>query len=488
MAAMTTASGTTTISPPASSGDDHGTWKYAGSGHHANSLHFNDYDANTGSTSEDVFSSHSGNANRDSHDVNGYAPTRDSHTDSRANSLADNKRSNTEVEGTDENSKWIHRDKLAKIESEELQAAGIKLPKSRAQSRPRRDRSEDKMSGRRPGTDASDSRPQTRSRKNSDLSWDLRMPGEGANDSGQSITSNGPVKGSRIPVPKSPAPLSAKSGFPLATDDEPLSSPPKSRSRSGSMNALDAVTRPPTTKRAVTESPTKKTTTAPATRKASAPAKSGASTRPKTRPGGTQRNGSSARPSTRSGDLSPSPRAPEGDPPWMISAYKPDPRLPPDQQLLPTVAKRLQQEKWEQEGKFGNVYDKDFRPLNEEAFVRPPELDKPRSPEPESDEYQQDWPLRPEAKNLAQNKAERPELNRPGTGSYSTMPKIQDPPVVSPVNSPRSIQQPQMGQLPQRQPRPESQPQPAPVVRLPEPPEQEDEKPKKGGCGCCVVM
>ena len=27
----------------------------------------------------------------------------------------------------------------------------------------------------------------------------------------------------------------------------------------------------------------------------------------------------------------------EGDPPWMVSAYTPDPRLPPDQQLLPTA-------------------------------------------------------------------------------------------------------------------------------------------------------
>ncbi len=31
----------------------------------------------------------------------------------------------------EEDSKWIHRDKLAKIESEELQAAGIILPKAR---------------------------------------------------------------------------------------------------------------------------------------------------------------------------------------------------------------------------------------------------------------------------------------------------------------------------------------------------------------------
>ena len=63
----------------------------------------------------------------------------------------------------------------------------------------------------------------------------------------------------------------------------------------------------------------------------------------------------------------------EGEPPWMVSAFRPDPRLPPEQQLLPTVAKRLQQEKWEREGKVGNVYDKEFRPLTDEGFLEPPE-------------------------------------------------------------------------------------------------------------------
>ncbi len=37
--------------------------------------------------------------------------------------------------GIDDNSKWIHRDKLARIESEELQAAGIFLPKPRDRDR-----------------------------------------------------------------------------------------------------------------------------------------------------------------------------------------------------------------------------------------------------------------------------------------------------------------------------------------------------------------
>lgn len=88
----------------------------------------------------------------------------------------------------------------------------------------------------------------------------------------------------------------------------------------------------------------------------------------------------------------------EGDPPWLVSAYKPDPRLPPDQQLLPTVARRLQQEKWEQEGKFGSIYDKDFRPLTGEGFLSPPE----NMPSSSSDDIVKqevekpadDWPLK----------------------------------------------------------------------------------------------
>ena len=48
--------------------------------------------------------------------------------------------------------------------------------------------------------------------------------------------------------------------------------------------------------------------------------------------------------------------------------YKPDPRLPPDQQIIPTHAKRMQQEQWESEGRVGSMYDTDFRLLNTEEM------------------------------------------------------------------------------------------------------------------------
>jgi hypothetical protein len=162
----------------------------------------------------------------------------------------------------------------------------------------------------------------------------------------------------------------------------------------------------------------------------------------------------------------------EGEPPWMVSAYRPDPRLPPDQQLLPTVAKRLQQEKWEREGKFGSVYDKEFRPLTDEGFLKPPEPgtqeeQKQQEEEQEAEKEEQkqeqgDWPLRQETKS--------PTL--PGrANSYSTMPKISDKPAANPLA---------------RTPTHQAQPSVSQTVKVPEPSEKPKEK--EAGCGCCIVM
>lgn len=387
----------------------------------------------------------------------------------------------------EEKSHWIHRDKLAKIENEELQAAGIYLPKPRAHSRPRRDRSQDKANGhsRRP-TDTSDQQSLPRSRKGSTQSdmppldpetptWDLRLPEEIAEDPGEEYwVANDSGKGTRIPLAKlSPAPIPvdyierdapiSRKTSAFGLDDEYTMSIPKPRSRSNSSAfRLDDPPQTQAARRAAGEGSPKKTTS---TRKISGPGKQPATGRPKTRSGSGPRSSSTTRPSTR-GEMSASRAAPEGEPPWMVSAYKPDPRLPPDQQLLPTVARRLQQEKWEQEGKFGNVYDTEFRPLNEQAAMKPPELTRPKDAEQRQDE----WPLRADAKSPAPG-------SRPGTSSYSTMPKIQDKPAPSPMPSPRPAQQPQ--------------PQSAADATAPEAAQDvpaQEEKKKRGGCGCCVVM
>ncbi|OTA53063.1 hypothetical protein K449DRAFT_402207 [Hypoxylon sp. EC38] len=482
MAAMSAYSGTTTLTPPSSSHADHSGWNHV-SGHHDSSmphkLSTDRRDTNGSAKGAHYFGN--GDSTYDPYATDNYRTNKDTRT-------SDHKRPNADVSPSglddDEHSKWIHRDKLARIESQELQAAGIILPKPRAQSRPRRDRSQDKVNGHRRATDASEHQPASRSRKNSELSlektpdtevpsWDLRLPEEIAEDPSEYWVTNETGK-SRIPVAKvSPAPIPIdflerdapvmrKPSFPMLDEDVSISLP-KPRSRSGSSNVVDDAPKVQPVKRSVTEGSPKKTATG--SRKTSAPAKGTSQGRPKTRSGPTTRSTSTTRPTTRSGELSPpiSKSAPEGDPPWMVSAYKPDPRLPPDQQLLPTVAKRLQQEKWEQEGKFGNIYDKEFRPLNDEGFLKPPELEKPKDVEEKQDE----WPLRPGAKSPN-------TTSRPGTSSYSTMPKIQGTPAISPLASPLSVQSPQI--------------QPAQSTRVPTQVEQPQEKPKEAGCGCCIVM
>jgi len=408
-----------------------------------------------------------------------------------------NKRTTTELyenEQDDTSSKWIHRDKLARIESEELQAAGIFLPKPRARSKPpRRDSALDKPNGYRKPTDI-ETPAENRSRKNSfavsepktpDVtvpSWDLRLPEEIAAEAGYFVLNSGGKGASRLPVAKlSPVPIPIEhierdTPMPRKRDDSPgaedVIAYPKTRSRSGSMKALEPTTSigsTPQPKRAVTEVSPKKNPAG--ARKTSAPARAGGPQgRPKTRNGpskdSTSSSGGQTRPTTRSGERDLSPGAmskqPEGDPPWMISAYRPDPRLPPDQQLLPTVAKRLQQEKWEREGKFGNVYDKEFRPLNDEGFLKPPESPQKNTAEKENDRSLE-WPLKTEARS--------PTPAQGRTGSYSTIPKIQDKPMVSPLPSPRSP-------LPQTDG--------SAVQRVPDVPEEQEQQ--KKSCGCCIVM
>ncbi|RDW83417.1 hypothetical protein BP5796_04908 [Coleophoma crateriformis] len=390
-----------------------------------------------------------------------------------------------------ENSRWIHRDKLARIESEELQAAGIILPRTRASSKTnRRERSRDQQSNGFSKSEHSGKRKRggslaTEEEAPENADWDLRLPGEAADDDGEFYRDmSGGARGvSRIPIAKtSPLPIPVdflERDTPVRrkqsgsyTGDEEAISYPKSRGRSQSVKVLEdaAVTPIPAKKPTGETSPSKRTA-----RKGSAqaPRAASASQRPKPK-SGSARDNTGQRPTTRSGELNSTTKGPEGDPPWLASMYKPDPRLPPDQQLLPTVAKRLQQEQWEKEGKFGNAYDTQFRPLSQMEF--PDQLpDQPSDiiPQTQSAEVidlkpeqpQSEWPLRgPKSPALS--------TGRPGTssnGSYSTMPKIQThgngkPQGMPTLPSPKTSQQ-------------------API-RLPEPPEET----KKKGCGCCVVM
>lgn len=419
-----------------------------------------------------------------------------------------------------DDSKWIHRDKLARIESEELQAAGIFLPAPRSHSRPRH-ATQERPSASRKTSDA-DLHTSSRPRKNSSAvagstlgassgdprfqtgaaNWDLRLPEEiaEAEEANYWTSVNGMKGSSRIPVAKvSPAPIPSD----VLERDTPArrrrdSSPndeaadikmPRTRARSSSAStklevaASAAVGSTPQPKRAATDSSPKKAAADSSPKKAvsvrKGSGKSGGTGRQKTRGAPSKDSTSSAsgttRPSTRSGErelgaVSPvnNARAPEGDPPWMVSAYKPDPRLPPDQQLLPTVAKRLQQEKWEREGKFGNIYDREFRPLTDDGFLSPPEPKDKLSPQPDEkqEEKTEDWPLKAEPKSPT-----APSLRQQRTGSYSTIPKVQDPPQ-SPLPPSRGNGAPG---------------QPSPLVRLPDIPDNDASQEKKG-CMCCIVM
>ncbi|OQO00972.1 hypothetical protein B0A48_13661 [Cryoendolithus antarcticus] len=168
-------------------------------------------------------------------------------------------------------------------------------------------------------------------------------------------------------------------------------------------------------------------------------------------------SGQSVRPLSSSGKPRPSTshQRPEGDAPWLATMYKPDPRLPPEEQMLPTHAKRMMQEQWEKDGKTGTAYDRDFRLLNDE----PLDSHKPTSNTLDPQQQTFDQPSRisprpqvPPKENIAPgtptgngwplgspSSPVKSEVGstRPGTsGGYRITPMIATPPVIN-LPSPR---------------------------------------------------
>ena len=283
-----------------------------------------------------------------------------------------------------EESRWIHRDKLAAIESQEMQDAGISppLPRSGSKSRSRREKSEDldqeeaghpnKMGKKRklkatPKDEEADEQMPFNE-------FDVRSPEEIAADA-LVERSPSPIyrqqtarsSSSRIPVPRSsPMPLPQEhlerttplprkrnaSGTWSGADEDGISyNRLRSRGNSvGSQVLLDEVDSPQSPSRPSSSgSPTK---TKSGITKTSHARKSSTSTptsnqKPRSASSGRSPSTPLQRPKSRSG-LEPRPptavNRPEGEAPWLKDMYKPDPRLPPDQQLLPTHAKRLQEE------------------------------------------------------------------------------------------------------------------------------------------------
>lgn len=415
-----------------------------------------------------------------------------------------------------EHSRWIHRDKLALIESHEMQEAGIKLP-------PRSGRATSKSNGTRaPIRDPS--REQSRDRyRNGPQEHELDIeetkfqrplkhddeserrlgdiPGPELQKSEETpseppiSTTNSSItyrqhglrsSSSRIPVPKSSplpipqgsmdrhAPSQRKRGASgnWGGGDEEGVFYGKTRSRSQSVGSqvlledgdlAESPSASPTKRQTGKVGPSPSTSNARkatnALRNASDPQKS------RSTPSTINKSPPSQRPKSRSG-LEPRPATavnrPEGDPPWLATMYKPDPRLPPEQQLLPTHAKRMQQER-ETSSDSGPTFDGDFGPLAVHAhgglqLPRPSslpaekdEIGKPATPEP-------GWPL----KSLPNKENGSPGAAGNDHGGYSTIPKVQSSPnpAAGTISTPRVAQQQQ-------------QQQPGKASR---------------GCPCCVVM
>ncbi|GKT94937.1 LOW QUALITY PROTEIN: hypothetical protein Ct61P_12787 [Colletotrichum tofieldiae] len=263
--------------------------------------------------------------------------------------------------GVTDDDKWIHRDKLAKIER--APSCRYHLAEGACEQQTPQGRSEEKLNGgskRTTSAPPDDEIPLPRSRKSSispenrvpedrmpeDIpSWDLRRPEEIESDEAYWTFIADKKSGSKIPVAKaSPAPIpefylerNAPSGRRRSGGSElETIAYPKPRPRSGSANTLGAASTLQPAKRNLTDVSPRKGSggLSAAGRKTSAQVKAGGKTR--TRGGKDSTSSISGnRPTTRSGDLSPGAKRPEGDPPWMIGSYRPDPRLPPNNNSSP---------------------------------------------------------------------------------------------------------------------------------------------------------
>lgn len=430
---------------------------------------------------------------------------------------------NMQPENGDDESKWIHRDKLAQIESKELEAAGFRVGRtSRSNSR---STSANRLPRNRKNSEAGHQHADAHritspvpieddERHHEAEGWDLRTPEEIAADNHASrphtirpSTSRIPLAPggtSRIPVAKtSPVPVPHT----FVERDAPL---PRSRKgstgwngdaiavngarvRSGSASShvlLDDVLgggerTPPNREPSSPTSPKNMSPKNPSPPKGKTPSK----TTPASgnRKASTQRNVSQAKPRNTSaqppvkrpgtsGGLASRPTTshrPEGEAPWIASMYKPDPRLPPEQQIIPTHAKRMQQEQWENEGKVGSVYDTEFRLLNTEEFRRKQEeeaaaaaaqVEEERKKEEEKDEQ---WPLpsptKPSPLAPINTSIKSPTSEQGGyklTPTVPLSPRIPSRASIRPITEVTS------------------------VTRIPEPPAEAKEK---KSCGCIVM-
>ena len=472
-----------------------------------------------------------------------------------------------------ERSRWIHRDKLALIESHEMQEAGIQLPSqrhksttSRSRSRREKNRSQDQNIVVPGQTEEMPSLKERKKRKTESPTrqedevghalandFDIRTPEEIAADSYTDTNSANEYRqpqsdqrkgSSRIPLPRSSpmpiaqehierdTPLPRKRGVSVnySNGDESGLSYSRMRSRNNSVGSailLDDVDSPSnhTPTPASNSTPLNQPTPSKTPRASSVQrpkSRSGLDTTPlsqkprvistaTTTPSPRPPSSTLQRPKSRSG-LEARPATalnrPEGEAPWLATMYKPDPRLPPEEQLLPTHAKRLQQEQWEQAQKDSpqrlrelesqprknnHAHEKpaaqlprEFSPLAEHTVngLQPSsrEADEKTLQEPAPSE----WPLgQPRSRNpppaagggLNANPAPPGADGSPHAG-YSPMPRVKQG--TSPILGNHTEIRPGQRVLdPFERER---------MARRDEEKGTRDEGKKEAGCGCCIVM
>lgn len=421
----------------------------------------------------------------------------------------------------DENN-WIHRDKLKEIETRELEEAGFRVgrssrsnSRSQSTSRRARDRTNSESTEQsKNGDERSEPRKRvstipagdeeayenhyTASPTLQDETVEFQPTSSKANHTVRPSTSRIPLpKTSGIPVPSSvadrDAPLprsragsthlngesiatmgarvrSGSVGSQVLLDDyedgqeRMLHRGHRRNTSTGSYSPPKSPQKSPVKKPAGKQNPSASRKTS--VQKKQTKSRTTSSTSPPNKRPGT--SGGMTRPTTA--------HRPEGEAPWIASMYKPDPRLPPDQQIIPTHAKRMQQEQWENEGRVGSMYDKDFRLLNDDpmmskrlsqlANLDPIAIEKAREEEA--------WPLPSPTKQESSsnekgdtNTAKSPTIEQSAYKLTPTIPQGADrapSPKLAPPITPA-------------QPKPE-------VTRVSEP--KEEVKEKKGLC--CIVM
>lgn len=335
---------------------------------------------------------------------------------------------NAEVEDylwSAQSSCWVHKDKLEEIENEELEQVGIFLPSSPVANT----RVDEDDRGRKPR------RVHSPTPDEYAIYGDPRTPEERAANRQQRQFSRNPSY-SRIPLASaSPrpvpddylerrAPLPRTAGTPTGSDDgsRPTIVPPSARKRSYSAGSAMLLGECEKAAPAVVSSQInnpKNSSRNPTSPSPGGRRTSGARTSLKQR---TRSNPQLYRPNTSSASASQGPRMPDGPPPWALSSYKPDPSLPQDQQVIPTIAKKMQQDQWERDGVYASVYDRNLRPLkvHDTAEIG----NRKNSDEDVSSNEKAAWPLSPTLPPSEPTPEKEPTPPPPKDGGYRAIPNV----------------------------------------------------------------